>query len=98
MFCACCVGQLRLSDLHGDSDRVRHEVPGDTERGASRPGRQELSRRSQVHRQNRRLRRLSHLLQRRLLSGRGQGAAAHTLDGLGVGPAREFERIILTLE
>jgi len=46
------VCQLRVSDLHGDSDSVRHEVPGDFERGASRSGGQELSRRTQVQHQN----------------------------------------------
>jgi len=84
------VDQLRVSDLHGDSDSVRYEVPGDVERGASRPGSEELSCRTQVHHQNIRLRRLSQHLQLRLLPRREQGAAADTLDGLGIRLACEF--------
>jgi len=79
-----------MSDLHGDSDSVRHEVPGDVERGTSRPGGQELSRRTQVQHQNIGFRCLPQHLQLRLLPGRGQGSAADTLDGLGVGLTCEF--------
>ena len=89
-FCTC-YQQLRVPDLHGDSDSVGDEVPRDAERGASRPGGKELSRRTQVHHQNIRLRRLSQHLQLRLLSGRGQGTAADTLDGLGGCATSEFE-------
>ena len=82
--------QLRVSDLHGDSDSVWHEVLGDIERGTSRPGGKELSGRTQVHHQNIRLRRLSLNLQRWLLPSRRKSVAADTLDGLGVCSAGEF--------
>jgi len=75
--------QLRLSDLHGDSNSVWYEVLGDTERGTSRPGDKELSRRSQVHHQNIRLRRLSQRLQLRLLPDERRYSTADPLDGLG---------------
>ena len=72
-----------MSDLHGDSDSVRHEVSGDVERGTSRPGRQELSRRTQVQHQNIGLRRLSQHLQLRLLPNEWRHSAADPLDGMG---------------
>ena len=76
--------QLRLPDLHGNADRIWHEVPGDAERGTQGPGRQELSRRRPVHGEDFRLRNESAATQRRLLLCRRKGDVANTLDGLGV--------------
>ena len=73
-----------MSDIHGDSDSLRNEVPRDAEHGAPRPCCQKLSRRPPVHHQDIGLRHEPEPLQRRLLPDRGQGRTADTLDGVGV--------------
>ena len=82
--------QLRLSDLHGGSDRVRNEIPRVSQHRASRSRSSQLSRRTQLPHQDIRLRHESQPLRPRLLQDRGSGRAAHPLDGLGERSAGEW--------
>lgn len=81
---SCLLLQLRVSNLHGDTDCLWHEVPGNVKHGPPGLGHAKLSRRTQIQREDIGSWNESQSVQRRLLSGWRQGTAANTLDGLGI--------------
>ena len=75
--------QSRRPHIHRVTDRLRHEIPRVVEHGPPRPCDEELPRRRLLQGQDLRLRHESKSVQLRLPEDRGQGNAAHTVDGVG---------------
>lgn len=75
--------QLRLSDLHGDSDLLRNEVPGISELRAQGLGDAQLPGGQAARHQDRRLRHEQEPLLDGLLQDTRKSCTAHTMDGLG---------------